>query len=191
MRWIVCSLFLFLGACSGGGGGSSAIDTDTGGPDGRVVTVRPIPETNPVDPADLPLTGRASFAGELSIDMEMAGNLAGQRDTISSPVELAVDFASSVGQVTGEAAGFDGFDGRLFLTLGEIDRAAADNVPAISGRIAGTLKADADSYLIFGTFDGDFRGAARDALSGRLMGSVLNNNVQSGFDGSYQAGRLP
>ncbi len=186
MRWIYLGLFMILGAC--GGGGATGMADPVKDPD---LFEKPVPDIDPVDPAYLPLTGRAGYAGQLSLDLQLANAVGGVRDTITSPLSISVDFAGTDAQVTGEAGSFAGFDGRLYLTVGEIDRAAAGTTPAIAGRVAGTLKEDAESYLIYGTFDGDFRGSTQAAISGRLMGSVLNNNTQSSFEGSYQGGRLP
>lgn len=186
MRWFILTvIFCGLTACGGGGSGSAG----TGGPvttDPDIID-RPLPDTDPVLPGNLPTTGRASFSGQLSLELAPTGTSM----TIASPLSLAVDFGGTDAQVTGEAAGFSGFDGRLFLSLGQIDRAADGAQPAIAGRIAGTLKENTQSYLIFGTFDGDFRGSSQAAVSGRVAGSVLANNAQTPLTGSYQAGRLP
>ncbi|MEJ6397958.1 hypothetical protein [Yoonia sp. 208BN28-4] len=177
-------LFLLLAAC-GGSSGSAVDSTAEPPPD---TNQRPVPDIDLVDPTDLPVSGRFDYAGEISLDFAPAG---GALQTATSPLALDVDFGGGDAQVTGHADGFSGYNGRIFFSLGEIDRTAGDTRPAITGTLSGTLKEASENYLVFGTFDGSFRGTSQDAISGRIVGSVLNNSVESPLSGSYQAGRAP
>lgn len=175
MRWFIPFLFVVLSACSGGGGTLDPLD-----PSG------PGDPTDPTDPSGLPLSGLASYAGQLSFGLPRAGIAPA---TITSPLTVAVNFGATDVQVTGQARSFAGFEGALFLTLGEIDRAPAAGAPSYAGSISGTLKAGADSYLVFGQFDGDFLGEGQAAMSGQVSGNVRTTTDQSSFTGSYQAAR--
>lgn len=132
------------------------------------------------DPATLPMSGTASYAGVLRLDME---NAAGEV-SVDGKLNLSVSFADN--NITGTANKFvDPNDarylGELTLSNGFLDRAADPAVDyTFNADLTGTLIGGGDVYDLNAGLSGDFLGPGQGAVSGQLAGSA-DSSFGSGY----------
>ncbi len=178
-RMMVLGLLVLAVGCSGNGSGSGALG-DMG--DDDVIT----------DPGSLPINGRATYSGFLSLNLPNGAEPGAARGTYLGDLSLTVDFASNLGAMTGHADGFSGPTGdsvlgRIYLTDGILERSTDTTIDYTFGAgISGTLSGDGlRNSVIAGNVSGDFKGQDASIVSGVAYGNVTTYLGVDVFDGSF------
>lgn len=191
--WVLGAVVVAAGCGGGGSGGGS--NGGGGGIDPRLSRID-IYETQrlrvlgepgagvmgmPItDDAQMPINGRATYDGSASILIETMPETA----LIVGDATVVMDF--DLNEVSGEMGRFIGtdlngdfrnFDGRLVIEDGDIGGTAAN---AWSLDYAGTLSVPGQAYVMAGTMEGEFLGAAAGAIAGlELEAQIVANGVLS------------
>jgi hypothetical protein len=184
-----------LAGCSGGGGAGASVPVSIGpDPDGGGGALggggNPLSDTSLTDPRSLPAVGSAVYSGLMALGIEAVGNAAGTTTPYAGALTLTARFADSsiTGQVTDIATGANpAAIGTLYLTLGQIDRAASGTNHTFDGLLSGTLQEGANAYLLHGGFAGDFVGVDAAEVKGTVAGQTIRSGRTSNFRGAFRA----
>lgn len=141
------------------------------------------------DPATLPTSGSASYAGVMHLDVEKgAGEI-----SMNGELSLRVGFANNT--VLGNARSFVdqsnvAYSGKLTVSNGVLDRGAD---PAseftISGDLDGRLSGAGEVLDITTDLAGDFHGPGAGAVSGVVAGSAGSSGGNGYVFGAFIAGQ--
>lgn len=129
----------------------------------------------PTDPASLPVSGSASYAGVMVLDAEVVSGVL----PLTGALGLQADFASAT--MSGQARGFrdasnTAYQGQLVLANGVLDRGADINSAYTFGAdLAGVISGGGDSFDVTATLQGDFLDAGQQAVSGVVTGSAVSS----------------
>ena len=178
------------GGGTGGGGTGGGGTGGSGGGGGTPPYKHPLANTTLTDPTRLPTTGTASYSGLMALSFETVANAPGRTTAHAGDLAASVNFAagSVTGTVRNVAAGTaPAMLGVLYLTLGAIDRAATGTDPTYAGLLSGTLKEGDNSYLLHGTFTGDFVGTTPAEMAGKVSGETIRTGRTSAFSGTFRA----
>jgi hypothetical protein len=183
-RFTLFGMLAFAVSCSGNGSSSGALDDL--GDDGDVLT----------DPGILPITGRATYSGFLSLNLPSGLEVGAARGTYSGDLSLTVDFASDLGAMTGQADGFSGPSGdsvlgRVYVTNGILERSTNTTIDyTFEAGISGTLSGDGlRNSVISGSVSGDFKGQNASSISGVAYGNVTTYLGVDVFDGTFSGAK--
>lgn len=138
------------------------------------------------DPAGLPTSGRADYAGV----MRISANFPGASTDLAGAMDMSVNFANStlrggvtsIRDVTGRGYG------DLDIDNGSLDR-GADSLTeyTFQAELTGTLRAPGANWQVNGFIEGDFHGNAQQAVTGGLGGALTNGANNATLSGDFIA----
>ncbi len=180
------AILALAGCSSGGGGGGEALSRE----EQAETLSATLAAVNVSEPADLPTTGAASYAGFMTAGLPTGAG--GARREYLGDLTMNVDFAAPRNQVSGRAdnftAGNDRLNGRLQITGGDLFRnTVIDENFTFTGDVDGTLSQNGRQFVIDAEIAGEFRGRNQEGVSGLLFGDVEGPEGQDIFDGTFVA----
>lgn len=168
--------------CSSSGSSGGSLGDGGDGPGG------------PTDPGSLPISGRATYSGFLSLNLPMNDDAGLGRGVYSGDLSLTVDFASDIGAMTGQADDFRGptggaVQGRIFVTDGALERSTDTTIDyTFAAGLSGTLSGDGlRNSVVTGQVSGDFQGDSASTVTGVTYGNVTTYLGVDVFDGTFSA----
>ncbi len=178
MRIWVCFSVLLLAVGCGGTGQST---NPTSRADQAADLAAALLTENISDPALLPVTGRAVYAGFGTLDLAIGGTM----QSYIGDLDLTVEFSGTGDPISGTLHSFDGLSGALSIANGNLDRGADTDVDYTFGAdIDGTLTNSDGDYVIDASLSGDFRGRDQDGITGVVFGDITGSNGVDIFDGT-------
>ena len=177
MRFTAMTI-LMLAACASAGDGTSAVSRA----EQAARLYSDLSRENISNPALLPTSGTAQYAGLIALDLPIPNESAPH----VGDIDLRVNFGSNRNPISGSATNFNGLSGSLTIASGAIDRGAdPDEDYTFEAGLAGTLDGTSGAFVIDGTLSGDFRGRNLDGVTGVVYGDVTGPDGQVLFDGTF------
>ena len=178
MRIWVCFSVLLLAVGCGGTGQST---NPTSRADQAADLAAALLTENISDPALLPLTGRAVYAGFATLDLAIGGTM----QSYIGDLDLTVEFSGTGDPISGTLHSFDGLSGALSTANGNLDRGANTDVDYTFGAdVDGMLTNNGGEYVIDASLSGGFRGRNQDGVTGVVFGDITGPNGVDIFDGT-------
>ena len=168
-NWICVGALMLIVSCRGMGSGTDQASRA----DQAADLVDALLGENISDPALLPLTGRAVYAGFATLELAIAGTI----QSYIGDLDLTVEFSGTGDPISGALHSFDGLSGALSIANGNLDRGADTDVD-------GMLTNNGGEYVIDASLSGDFRGRNQDGVTGVVFGDITGPNGVDIFDGT-------
>ena len=176
-NWICVGALMLIVSCRGMGSGTDQASRA----DQAADLVDALLGENISDPALLPLTGRAVYAGFATLELAIAGTI----QSYIGDLDLTVEFSGTGDPISGALHSFDGLSGALSIANGNLDRGANTDVDYTFGAdVDGMLTNNGGDYVIDASLSGDFRGRNQDGVTGVVFGDITGPNGVDIFDGT-------
>lgn len=181
-NWIFVGALMLIVGCGGKGSGADQASRA----DQAVDLADAVQGENKSDPARLPVTGRAIYAGFGTLDLAIRGTT----QSYIGDLNLSVEFSDTAEPISGTLHHFDGLTGALDISNGNLDRGANTDVDYTFGAdVDGMLTHNGGDYVIDASLSGDFRGRNQGGVTGVVFGDITGPNGVDIFDGTVTGAR--
>ena len=182
-KWVCFSALVLVAGC----GGTGQSTNPTWRVDRASDLAAALFTENISDPARLPVTGRAIYAGFGTLDLAIRGTT----QSYIGDLNLSVEFSGTAEPISGTLHHFDGLTGALDISNGNLDRGADTDVDYTFGAdVDGILTNNGGDYVIDASLLGDFRGRNQDGVTGVVFGDITGPNGVGIFDGTVAGARI-